>query len=213
MPRGSFCPYDLPCPHDSPRPHGWPCLVTRQHATCIANLHAITIKHALSLALVLVRPWMRRDENNHDRATEHAHTEYEKRGAECVLSRRAYIRTLSHSDVVRQSDVVVVLPMRRCSSGSVTREEQIELQVTPQYQRYGTHGAMRSRDSTDGSRMAGFGSGFGDRIRFFSRVRIRIGFGPARFGFGSVPPGQVRIRIGSAGPGSDSDRIRLRRFG
>ena len=33
------------------------------------------------------------------------------------------------------------------------------------------------------------------------------------FGFGSVPPGQVRIRIGSAGPGSDSDRIRLRRFG
>ena len=29
----------------------------------------------------------------------------------------------------------------------------------------------------------------------------------ARFGFGSVSPGQVWIRIGFAGPGSDSDRI------
>ena len=32
-------------------------------------------------------------------------------------------------------------------------------------------------------------------------------FRRARFGFGSVSPGQVRIRIGFAGPGSDSDRI------
>ena len=30
------------------------------------------------------------------------------------------------------------------------------------------------------------------------------------FGFGSVPPGQVRIRIGSASAGSDSDRIPVR---
>ena len=108
---------------------------------------------------------------------------------------------------------MVVLPMQRCSSGSVTREVKIELQVTPQYQRHSMHGAMRSRGSTDGSRMVGFGSGFGVQIRFFSRVWIWIGFGPARFGFGSVPPGQVWIRIGSAGLGSDSDQIRLCRFG
>ena len=35
----------------------------------------------------------------------------------------------------------------------------------------------------------------------------------ARFGFGSVSPGQVRIRIGFAGPGSDSDRIPHREAG
>ena len=53
-------------------------------------------------------------------------------------------------------------------------------------------------------------SGFGSVI-FPSSDSDR--FRHSGFGFGSVPPGQVRIRIGSAGPGSDSDRIRLRRFG
>ena len=63
-------------------------------------------------------------------------------------------------------------------------------------------------------------------LYIYSKPRVRIafpefGFGSglslpgsdsdrfrrARFGFGSVSPGQVRIRIGFAGPGSDSDRI------
>ena len=70
------------------------------------------------------------------------------------------------------------------------------------------------------------GACFGHRAVLSNKPRVRIafpefGFGSvstlpgsdsdrfrrARFGFGSVSPGQVRIRIGFAGPGSDSDRI------
>ena len=81
-----------------------------------------------------------------------------------------------------------------CRSGSVTREGEIELHVTPQYQRYGTHGAMGSRDSTHAPSLAEFGpdSGFGlvvfPEFRFGSvsvlvlEVRILIDFGTARFG-------------------------------
>ena len=63
----------------------------------------------------------------------------------------------------------------------------------------GTHPMRRP----DGPCLGGFGSNLGVRIRLF----------PRGFGFGSVPPGQVRIRIGSVRPGSHSDLIRLRGFG
>ena len=79
-------------------------------------------------------------------------------------------------------------------------------------------GPMRFRDSTDASRLSGFWSRVGVRIRVFSRVRIRIGFGTrgsdsdrfwhSRFGFGPDRLPQVRIRIGRSlhpNPGLDKE--------
>ena len=63
-------------------------------------------------------------------------------------------------------------------------------------------GSMRSRDSTDDSRLAGFGPDSGSDSVF-----------PPEFGFGSVSALGVRIRIGSGTRGSDSDRFRRSGFG